>query len=60
MSGSTMEEKDKSMRQAEAYVAIGGGTMTPAMRKDVEDMIDGRRTPDEVRADLMKEYGVTK
>ena len=52
----TQEEKMSRMRQVEAGLAFGGGSMTPQMRKDLEDVMDGKKTTDQIRSEIIERY----
>lgn len=52
------EEKDRVVRACMACVAIGGGKYTPQMRQDVLDILEHRKTADQVIEEIKQRHGV--
>lgn len=53
-----MSEKEKELRigQIDAALRCGGGKLTPDIEADIRDIFDGKKTSDQVRAELDKKY----
>lgn len=52
----TEEEKTRFLQKAEAGIAFGGGTVTDQMQQDALDIMEHRKTAEQVLDDINQRY----
>lgn len=52
----TDEEKARILQNTESCIACGGGVMTDQMRQDTLDILEHRKTVEQVREEILQRY----